>query len=346
MIERDLYEQYRFHRPYFINYKGFQAFEENGDLYIIVPIPHVSEAELLEIKQMSDYLRFQKTERIAEFVPTTTEELIATVNGEQVVLFKIAQVHNTRSNIHRNKRNKVYTSEGEALATFHQKGRFIPYPPKTLSRVGQWRQLWGQRLDQLESWWGKQIQNRPKNRFEKIFFETFPYYLGLTENAIQYIADCEWDDHRKESQFGTICYVKYTPQLNQDSYLLPIEFVFDHPTRDVAEGIRYLSMQQRSQEQEISKFLKDYEKVTPLTFINIRQIYGRLLFPLPYFELIEKYYSAETDSIKERCATQFYEFINHAEDQESFLRDFYKTIELPVKKLQLPKLDWLYRVKI
>lgn len=333
MLERDLYEEYRLNRHECIEYQGYQAFRAKNDLYVIVPIPHIDEVELLEMKQMSDYLQFQKVEGIAQFVPNIKQELISTVGGEQVVLFKVGKFN-----------NRKYRHEGEELARFHNKGRFLPYRPQVATRIGGWKSLWEKRLDQLESWWGERISERPSNQFEKLFYEMFPYYLGVTENAIQYIADCQWEDHRNETQVGTICHMKYQPQHEINTILYPTEFVYDHPSRDIAEWIRS-QIYKSSSIDETVQFLNDYERITPLSVTTWRMIFGRLLFPLTFFEIVEGYYSSESDHEKESYKAQFIDYVNRAEENEAFLSSFFKSIGLPVKNLQIPELDWLYRVK-
>lgn len=329
MLERDLYEHYRLNASQIMKYKNYQAFYEKGDLYVIVPVPHLELEELLEIKQMSDYLQFQKEDRLASFVLTTNEELISNVNNERVVLYKIPRLN-----------RRILLNDGEELSRFHKLGRFYPYPPKSATRLGVWKTLWEKRLDQLENWWTMRIQEIPVNRFEKIFFETFPYYLGLSENAIQYVADCIWEDQRKEAQQGTICHVKYRPQTDSELVIFPTNLIFDHPTRDIAEWIRW-KYTNGAGANEITGFLNHYERIIPLSATSWRLLFGRLLFPLPYFEIIEGYYSSTVEKEKERYERRFLKYIEQSEFHEQFLRIFFKNNITSSRKLQIPEVEWL-----
>ncbi len=49
----------------------------------------------------------------------------------------------------------------------------------------------------------------PNQEMEKRFLETFPYYLGLTENAIQYLVDTEIDDLPRSVDAATICHHRF-----------------------------------------------------------------------------------------------------------------------------------------
>lgn len=334
MIERDLYEQYRLNSSQFIKYRNFQAFYENGNLYVIVPIPQIEREELLELKQMSDYLQFQKEDRMAHFVPTVTQELIGYIHDESIALFKLPNINRRR-----------FFSDGEDLARFHKLGRYYPYPPQTATRLGLWKTMWENRLDQLEEWWGQRIQGLPENRFEKLFFETFPYYLGLSENAIQYVADCMWEDTRKETQLGTICYVKYKPQTDSERVILPTDIIFDHPTRDLAEWIRHKYVT-GTDWQEINSFLNEYERLMPLSTVSHRLLFGRLLFPLSYFEAVEGYYSATSKRRKMRYEKQFFRMLEQAEGYEQFLSNFSKNLGGGLtRNLQIPEIEWLQSIK-
>jgi len=333
MIERDLYEQYRLNGGQLIKYRGYHAFYEKGDQYVIVPAAHVEQEELLELKQISDYLQYQKENRIASFVPTVAQELIGKINEESIILFKLPHFN-----------NRHFFNEGQDLASFHKIGRFYPQPPQKATRLGQWKTLWENRLDQLEHWWAQKLPKIPANRFEKLFYETFPYYLGLSENAIQYIADCLWEDERNEVGTGTICLIKYQPQTGSDGVIFPTELIYDHPTRDIAEWIRS-KYEAGAPLQEVIQFLNNYEQHLPLSSIGWRMLYGRLLFPLSYFETIEGYYSAPSENAKEWYERKFFNLINQTESYEHFLRTFYKNIGLPARSLQIPEIEWLQSVK-
>ncbi|HHY71778.1 MAG TPA: spore coat protein YutH [Bacillus bacterium] len=333
MMERDLFEQYRLNSNQYVRYRNYNAFYEKGDLYVIVPIPHLEKEELLEIKQISDFLLFQKEDRIAMFMPTVTGELVGNINNGKVVIYKMPRLN----------RRKMFT-DGEELARFHALGRLYPYPPKTATRLGLWKSLWESRLTQLENWWGQKVREIPANRFEKLFFDSFPYYLGLSENAIQYVADSIWDDERQEMQTGTICHVKYKGQIESDMVIFPTELTYDHPSRDLAEWIRH-KFAVGFDLQEMRSFLYHYEKRMPLSPTSRRMLFARLLFPVPYFELIEGYYTASTEDVKKWYEKNFIHYVEETERYEQFLRTFFKNISLSTRNKQIPKIEWLQGVK-
>ena len=87
----------------------------------------------------------------------------------------------------------------------------------------------GKRLDQLEKFWQSQVMNHPTDVFDRLFIESFPYYLGVAENAIQYVVDTEMDDTPQLTDAATICQERFTPLLwHQTKRLkLPFDWVYD-----------------------------------------------------------------------------------------------------------------------
>ena len=55
--------------------------------------------------------------------------------------------------------------------------------------------------------------NHPTDVFDQLFIESFPYYLGVAENAIQYVVDTEMDDTPQLTDAATICQERFTPLL-------------------------------------------------------------------------------------------------------------------------------------
>ncbi|MCJ7991147.1 hypothetical protein MUB15_20735 [Priestia sp. OVS21] len=61
----------------------------------------------------------------------------------------------------------------------------------------------------MEQFWYGRLRALPNQEMEKRFLETFPYYLGLTENAIQYLVDTEIDDLPRSVDAATICHHRF-----------------------------------------------------------------------------------------------------------------------------------------
>ncbi|MDA7027548.1 spore coat protein YutH [Bacillus sp. CLL-7-23] len=329
MVKEIIKEKFGIHVRDLSHHLSYQSFQTPNSIVLIVPVSQFSQAELMELYYISHYLQEQQEPYVCSFILTKDGTLTFEDNGTSYVLLQADQRHPKRS-----------VSLGAELAQFHQKGRGYPYEVKELTRIGQWKDLWGKRLDQLEQFWIKKTQSEPLQPFEKVFIESFPYYLGLTENAIQYLADTELDDQPQTADSGTIC----RQRLTWESPLIkvPVEWVFDHAARDLAEYTR--SLFQKNQDfQEITLFLQQYEQVIPLSSFSKRLLFSRLLFPLHYFETVENFYlSPESEHT-------FYEkrlenIVNQAQRYEKFLASFQDMYCTKARGYaNIPSVNWLKR---
>ena len=67
-------------------------------------------------------------------------------------------------------------------------------------------------MDQMEKVWNSMLFQQPESEFDIMFLESFSYYMGIGENAIQYLVDTEMDDEPKAMDNGTICHTRFTSQ--------------------------------------------------------------------------------------------------------------------------------------
>ncbi|MEH7225859.1 spore coat protein YutH [Bacillus sp. JJ1566] len=328
-----LFEQYKLKMDRLVKAFGYEAFIYRNIVYCIVPIPNLEQEELFEIKHLSDYMIQKGDIRVGSIYPTTEGKLSTTINDEEVVIIRCPVYSHRISN-----------TVGNELARFHKRGRSFPYQVNKVNRIGQWKYLWEKRLDQMELFWKEKVKQHPKNRFETLFVEAFPYYIGLTENAIQYLVDTELDEVPTPIDSATICHHRFTQRSwDRESFTkLPTEWVFDHYTRDLAEFIRdQYAGGETGKNGQIMHFLKEYERVNPLSPFSWRLLYARLLFPLHFFECIEGYYMTESENKKEKQLQRLEAILNHSSDHERFLATFLPSVGIDEKRLTIPNIGWL-----
>lgn len=181
-------------------------------------------------------------------------------------------------------------------------------------------ELWSQKIDYFEY---QIIHN--DNKYLTLS-ETFPYYMGLAENAVSYLVnnqsyqtneDKNVINHRRLFVNGTL-YDLYNP----------LEVVIDHYTRDIAEYIKIKFFFEHNPYQEVVKFL-DQNKLTHYGYISL---IARLLYPSYYFDLIEQIFQ---DLVYEKEVTQI---IQKSKDYEYFLISIIRYLNT---KVSLPKIEWL-----
>lgn len=338
MFERDIFHHYQLYCEDKRSIRGYRYFVSNGEQFLVVPQKKITIDRIEEICYFSDYLRYKGESGIAGLFPTMTNMPNANIEGETVLLFKIEKS---------NRSSTEKRSFGEELAVFHQNGRELPMgqEPTEGMLFGSWAALWMNRVDQAKEWYREVYMKPMKTEFDRLFLTTFPYYEGLSENAIQYIIDYNMEDSMREETMPSICHERFQEnswlQFENEYVKLPTGWVIDHPVRDIAEWIRSCVYQKNFTPESITSFLDDYEKVTPLNREGWRLMYGRLLFPVSYYDLIEAHYENEREIGKELSQQRLTDFLSKEEQNEAFLRSFFPMIGLPVDRLQIPIVDWL-----
>lgn len=333
-MKSEIYQSFGLQPQELMNVGKYSGFWIRNKVYLLLPVNGMKEEELGEIKKLSDFMMQQGETSVATFVPTIHGYYVCEINEQQYILARC------------NRQGGVRGKESEAtnLALFHYHGKQFPDTIEHLNQIGQWKDMWEKRLEQLEQFWQSKVLIQPHDEFDELFIESFPYYLGLTENAIQYLVDAELDDEPQHFDGATICHQKYSSKYwkYHQRLRIPFDWIYDHPSRDLAEWIRNEWLGDKGGAiYSILAFLKDYEAKTPLSSFAWRLLYSRLLFPLHYFELVESYYNEREQGQKGIYQTQLENIINTTAGYQGFLRDFYDIIQLPVGQLRMRKVEWL-----
>lgn len=304
-----------------------------NQMYMLVPVSSLPEESLSELMQLSTHVMNQGDRNTCQFLQKESgQSVIESQQGKYVVL--VCQMSTNRNQQH----------IGRKLSKFHYRGRTIQFQTDKINRIGKWKQYWEQRLDQMERVWNDMLYKQPDHEFERLFLEAFPYYMGLAENAIQYLVDTELDDDPQAVDSGTICHVRFTKHTwgNQIYMKNPFDWVFDHCSRDLAEWTRDRYFTNiKLYEPEVSQFFQDYQTVMPLSSFSWRLLYARLLFPLHFFDNVENYYITSSEQEKNSLQDRFVKSLDQTKEHEDFLSSFYQLAEVPVRRMKIPQLDWL-----
>lgn len=318
----------------YFSFSGYRAFSHNHRIHIIIPVNEAQSEEIIERFQMANLLRSAKEKYVPLFLPAKNGQYIVQHKNEFFLILKLSTW-----------RNREYQTLGKKLAVFHLRGRGSNLTNiSKLNRYGLWQGLWEKRLQQLENVWKHVVLNRPENEFESIFIEVFPYFSGLCENAIQYLADTLIDEVLQYNDQATICHHRFTRSTWSGPHLWknPFDWVVDHPVRDLAEWSRDIFFQfPESYWGQIRTTIQEYDTVAPLSSFSIRLYYSRLVFPVHFFECIEEYYTTYTPSVKKKCEKELVHIVKRSDDYEQFIKSIFDYIEFPLRKNQLPRLDWL-----
>lgn len=286
MYERHMYEQYGMRAESWVQFGKHVGFEWNGEYFLFVPF-HGTEEEWEEKLQWIDFFHQQGEWAIAQPVFSESGNMTTTFAEQSYLLFHLPEIR---------KKESSWNEELVGLANFHDKGKTLVSPVLDTYFSERWCHWWNLRLEQLEEWYRIIRKKRTYSSLDYFFIETFPYYAGRTENAIQWFkrrtAPAQWTNgviaHRA---FTSDCWLAVSEK--SEFVKLPTDWRYDHPTRDIAEWLREKEHMEQALEQVYS-----YEQTYPLTERNREFIFGRLLFPYEYFHAVEETYQRETDILE------------------------------------------------
>ena len=333
MIEEMIYKNYGIMVEREEKISRYPSFRSGNVIYSIIPIEKLEQEELEERQKMSEHLSLQGDQSVSTFVLANHGSYVSEVDENLFVLLANGLLQPIR-----------IQRIGLELATFHTRGRSIDQKITKCSRIGQWKALWEARIDQLERVWSEKLQAHPNNEFEQLFVETFPYYMVLGENAIQYLVDTEMDDTPDVVDSGTVCYERFQQSTwNGESHIKnPFDWVFDHASRDLAEWVRdYYGQHIHTYQRGVVQFFQEYQSIERLSSFSIRLLYARLLFPIQYYETIEGYFSNPRESRSNELEETLSTLIKTSQYYEKFLKSFFELAEFPTTQIPLPEIEWL-----
>ncbi|UCZ52542.1 spore coat protein YutH [Bacillus shivajii] len=311
MLDRQLFDHFRIYLDDVL-YVGDDLYVlANGEEYLVRTVDDRALEQLNEQVNMANWLTSYSEHGVAQFIKPEGKKRTISIDGGEAVLFQLEKQQ------HRLAHSVTGEKVGAKLAKFHEKGLYYT-PQQTKRSVSSgaiaWKERWERRLNQLENWYVRMRQESYKTPFDELFLVTFPYYIGLCENAIQMITDLMIDKEEHLSKGNTICHRRFhdctwltVREQEPSSIKVPTDFMYDHYTRDITEYVRSVWTNEQSPNslQTIEAFLNDYESYHPLSLFDQTLLLARSMFPIHYFEEIETYYqtvhSEERNQLSERC---------------------------------------------
>ncbi|WHY76709.1 spore coat protein YutH [Neobacillus sp. WH10] len=337
MLQKMLENQYGITVKEYVKLDAYDALRGNGWLYIISNPSGKEEADITELEKIAEHLRNYGDQNVPIFLPSKEGQLITTWEQNKYCVLANRQIEEQRN-----------IKLGRKLAKFHERGRMVPFQIERSSRTGQWKSLWEKRLEQMEKVWNGILFQTPEDEFERMFIDSFPYYLGLTENAIQYLVDTELDDEALETDSGTVCHERFNNKTwgPHSHYMIknPFDWVFDHRSRDLAEWTRERYFRNiQTYDVELRQFFSEYQSIAPLSSFSWRLLYSRLIFPLHYFDCIESYYITRSEQDKKVLEDRLRKILRQSSEYERFLAGFFQMSGAPINRMNLPQLEWLFQ---
>lgn len=266
--------------------QNIPSYIANNIHYLIISLNN-SEEFNVEQAVLAYYLREQNTTHIGYPLQNIDEQFITKKGEKEYVVVRIDELQEEKKK-----------TKGEMLASFHLQHQSYPYEPRSISSYGMWKKLWVEKLSAYEHSL-EDTYKRKRTYFERAWMDIFPYIIGITENAIQYIGNVEKESIGDEHDQSTITFERYTNQLDESAFLYD-ELHVDHPMRDVAEWVRSQLLQEYTDYDQILSFLQDYHRVYPLSSFRWKIIYARLLYPAHLFDAMDMQRNLDERTVRER----------------------------------------------
>lgn len=296
----------------------------DGNYYYFITSVDNREIVYMEQTSLAYFLRDNHYYHISLPIPNSQGEWVTPYHDKNYMVLQVTNMQEMD--------NK---SDALKMAEFHAIGSGYQYQPREISSYGDWKNLWIEKLDYVEEKVMEEAKKDP-NPYYQYLMDVFPYVIGISENAIQYIRESETESRFHQADQGTITFHRYMNQL-QEPILWMENLIYDHPTRDIAEYIRRAFLFRESEE-KIVGFLNEYQSVQPLSIFALRSIYGRLLFPTHILDVIYRGFSEEE---KDPVFQEVVRLMEAQEKYQQYLKNFYRNLGLNTRALSMPEVPWL-----
>ena len=187
-----------------------------------------------------------------------------------------------------------------------------------------WIELWSKKIDYLEYYMDT------KDNIDDNIKSIFNYFIGLGENAINYIKKTFEDERATESDNLTLCHNRITTNYTLYDLYNPLNIIVDHISRDVAEYLKSLFYTRKYNLHKIEYIIKKAN----LSNFGSRLLLGRIIFPTFFFDLLDDY------EINNFSSDEIIDVYNRTSEYEKFIFMVYTTIT-DNKKNAIPNVYWL-----
>lgn len=314
-----LHAEYGINVHHVVEIDGKQGYDDGEHIYFIIPVQDKKVKD--EQITLSVFLYNQGYYHCTCPILNKSGHLFTEYQQTPYMVIKINQFQ---------RENTV--GSGQVLAQFHQIGAQYSFEPQVISSYGKWGNHWIDKLTAFERKLLNDAQEHP-NPYNQLIMDCLPYFIGISENAIQYFQESLYEKRYDFVDQGSITFHRYHDNLKQQVVWLS-DLMYDHPVRDIAEYIRVKLLEAPNLD-SILLFLQDYESVRPLSVFSWRLLYARLLYPIHFYDFFAKKLS-ETNSNERHKQLE-----NLLESQEKYERRLKQLFHMKTEDYNIPMVHWL-----
>jgi spore coat protein YutH len=322
MMKELLLVNYNIHVTEQVRINEREGFRDRDYIYFIIS---ATNKEMIHLEQaaLAYYLSEIGYNHTAIPIPTMGNSWFVEKDNNHYFVLRVADVQ-----------RDTEASHGKKLAEFHNKTSQYSYEPKEISSYGQWKNLWINKLTAFERKIEQEADSN-QTKYYRLLVDVFPYLIGLSENAIQYLQESETDKRFHEGDQGVFAFRRYRHHL-LEPVIWTDDLAYDHSSRDLAEFIRFKFLEEELDMREISSFLKDYQEIRPLSVFSWRLLYARLVYPIHFFDFIETGFNNND----ERKHLELKQFLRKQEIYEERLGNLFESVNVDYKRYDFPVIKW------
>ncbi len=286
--------------------KGIYYFKNQNQSFMLTPF-YQDEKHLLDLYQLNQKLRLTNP-RYYKIYLTKDQLPYILVDGTCYVLLGITSVvHDSLSFFDLSKDSISIDSSFSSLLRF------------------PWQKMWSYNLDNFE----EILKHHPVSTSS--YMPIFLYYMGLGENAIQYVEHILTTFPK--TTFPEDFFVQHhrvDARASVASLYFPLDLVIDYPCRDVAEYLKSLFFYNDYDFQVIEDLLLSLK----YSSFGYSLLFGRLLYPSFFFDACADFFSEKKEESSILLLGE------RREEYRIFLREIYYIIR---KKVEIEEVRWIVR---
>jgi hypothetical protein len=183
------------------------------------------------------------------------------------------------------------------------------------SSSSNWAELWSKKNDYLEYQINMLGQKHP------IIRDSFSYYIGLSENAIEIV----------NSTPKTISKISFSHKRMSSTvfeFYNPLNLTTDLAVRDMAEYLKNQFFNGQNIEQDLTQYLSN----KPLNSYEYVMFFARLLYPTYYFDMYEEIITNRKED------SEILKIIAKQQEYENIIKKIYHYFQ---SFLPMPYIEWL-----
>lgn len=268
--------------------------------YYVLELLERNPEELSELYELSFYL-LQMNVPCHQIILNNANQIVTVINNQPYVLMKLFI----------NSEQLVTDSD---LIVFQN--IYVDADKYKKIKRNNWLNLWSDKIDYLEyqiSQFGKKYP---------VIRDSFSYYIGLAENAIQFFKTINFN------YSFCVCHKRIKKDCTMYDLYNPLELIIDSRIRDYSEYYK-----QRFYNHDVDFFeLEEHIYNSNLNEAELKLLFCRMLFPTSYFDIYE---DIVIDGIDER---ELIPIITKVDKYELLIKNLYMFINMRYK---IDLIEWL-----